>query len=67
MPIILEGELGCLPHLYKRVKEKGYAVVVVAEGAGEDILGTSVEVSNFRQYFLYVLLGGLNSFCISKE
>ena len=44
VPIILEGELGCLPHLYKRVKEKGYAVVVVAEGAGEDILGTSVEV-----------------------
>ena len=43
VPIILEGELGCLPHLYKRVKNKGYAVVVVAEGAGEDILGTSTE------------------------
>jgi 6-phosphofructokinase 1 len=45
VPIILEGDLGCLPHLYKRVKEKGYAVIVVAEGAGEDILGTSAEVS----------------------
>ena len=45
VPIILEGELGCLPHLYKRVKEKGYAVVVVAEGAGEDVLGISLEVS----------------------
>lgn len=45
VPIILEGELGCLPHLYNRVKDKGYAVVVVAEGAGEDILGTSTEVS----------------------
>jgi 6-phosphofructokinase 1 len=44
VPIILEGELGCLPHLYKRVKQKGYAVVVVAEGAGEDVLGTSTEV-----------------------
>ena len=45
VPIILDGELGCLPHLYKRVKEKGFAVVVVAEGAGEDILGTSAEVN----------------------
>jgi len=45
VPIILDGKLGCLPHLYKRVKEKGFAVVVVAEGAGEDILGTSAEVN----------------------
>lgn len=43
VPIILDGELGCLPHLYERVKEKGFAVVVVAEGAGEDILGESTE------------------------
>jgi 6-phosphofructokinase 1 len=44
VPIVLEGEIGCLPHLYRRVKSKGFAVVVVAEGAGEDILGTSAEV-----------------------
>ncbi len=53
VPIILEGELGCLPHLYKRVKNKGFAVVVVAEGAGEDILGESLEV-NFP--FVFVIL-----------
>ncbi len=53
VPIILEGELGCLPHLYKRVKQKGFAVVVVAEGAGEDILGESLEV-NFS--FVFVIL-----------
>jgi 6-phosphofructokinase 1 len=41
VPIVLEGEEGCLPHLLRRVQEQGYAVVVVAEGAGEDILGTS--------------------------
>lgn len=38
-PIVLEGPTGCIPHLMKRVEEKGYAVVVVAEGAGEELLG----------------------------
>ena len=31
VPIELEGENGCLPHLMRRVKDQGYAVVVVAE------------------------------------
>lgn len=44
VPLILDGEIGCLPHVYRRVKEKGFAVVVVAEGAGEEILGTSTDV-----------------------
>ena len=43
VPIVLEGEKGCLPHLMRRVAQQGYAVVVVAEGAGEDVLGTSAE------------------------
>jgi 6-phosphofructokinase 1 len=43
VPTVLEGDLGCLPHLMRRVKEQGYAVVVVAEGAGEDVLGVSAE------------------------
>ncbi|KAJ1392202.1 phosphofructokinase domain-containing protein, partial [Ochromonadaceae sp. CCMP2298] len=41
--IELEGEKGCLPFLFNRVKEQGHAVVVVAEGAGEELLGKSVE------------------------
>jgi 6-phosphofructokinase 1 len=32
VPIVLEGENGCLPHLMRRVKHQGYAVIVVAEG-----------------------------------
>ena len=43
VPLVLEGENGCLPHIYKRVKNKGFAVIVVAEGAGEELLGTSAE------------------------
>jgi 6-phosphofructokinase 1 len=43
VPIQLEGELGCLPFLRQRVKEQGHAVVVVAEGAGEELLGQSTE------------------------
>ncbi len=41
VPIILEGQDGILHFLEKRVEEKKYAVVVVAEGAGEEILGPS--------------------------
>jgi len=41
--IVLDGEKGCLPFLYERVKEQGHAVVVVAEGAGEELLGKSAE------------------------
>ena len=43
VPIDLDGENGCLPHLMRRVAQQGYAVVVVAEGAGEDVLGASTE------------------------
>lgn len=43
VPTVLEGEIGCLPHIYRRVKQKGFAVIVVAEGAGEEILGTSTD------------------------
>jgi 6-phosphofructokinase 1 len=41
--IELEGELGCLPFLMNRVKDQGHAVVVVAEGAGEELLGKNLE------------------------
>lgn len=43
VPIVLYGKNGCLPHLKRRVEEQGHAVVVVAEGAGEELLGTSTE------------------------
>jgi 6-phosphofructokinase 1 len=41
VPIKLDGPKGILPFFRKRVKEQKYAVVVVAEGAGEEILGIS--------------------------
>lgn len=44
VPIVLEGENGILPFIRQRVKEQKYAVVVVAEGAGEELLGQSTEV-----------------------
>mmetsp|Transcript_9633 Transcript_9633/g.13476 ORF Transcript_9633/g.13476 Transcript_9633/m.13476 type:complete len:276 (-) Transcript_9633:115-942(-) len=43
MPLVLDGPKGFLPHLMRRIKEKGYAVLVVAEGAGEDVLGQSMK------------------------
>ena len=44
VPIVLDGPDGVLPFLRRRVKEQGYAVVVVAEGAGEELLGASTEI-----------------------
>jgi 6-phosphofructokinase 1 len=41
VPIVLEGPQGILPFLRKRIKEQKFAVVVVAEGAGEELLGVS--------------------------
>ncbi|CAI5728610.1 unnamed protein product [Peronospora destructor] len=43
IPIELDGPRSCLDHLEHVVEEKGYGVVVVAEGAGEELLGTSME------------------------
>lgn len=41
VPIELDGPRGCLNHLEHVVEERGHGVVVVAEGAGEELLGTS--------------------------
>ncbi len=38
VPFALDGEGGLLAHLRRRVAERGHAVVVVAEGAGQDLL-----------------------------
>jgi 6-phosphofructokinase 1 len=39
VPFALDGEQGLLAHLRRRVAERGHAVVVVAEGAGQDLVG----------------------------
>ena len=41
VPFGLDGPNGFLHTLHQRVKERGSAVVVVAEGAGQDILATA--------------------------
>ncbi len=38
VPFSLEGERGLLPYLHRKVVEDGNAVVVVAEGAGQDLV-----------------------------
>ncbi len=39
VPFALDGERGLLAYLRNRVQERGSAVVVAAEGAGQDLLG----------------------------
>eukprot|EP00523_Entomoneis_sp_CCMP467_P005510 CAMPEP_0168747666 /NCGR_PEP_ID=MMETSP0724-20121128/15776_1 /TAXON_ID=265536 /ORGANISM="Amphiprora sp., Strain CCMP467" /LENGTH=550 /DNA_ID=CAMNT_0008795467 /DNA_START=90 /DNA_END=1742 /DNA_ORIENTATION=- len=43
VPIQLRGPNGILPHIFRRVQEKQHAVVVVAEGAGQDLLEQTQE------------------------
>lgn len=38
VPFVLEGEHGLLEYLYRRVVQRGHAVVTVAEGAGQELL-----------------------------
>ena len=40
----LEGDHGCLPFLVRRVAEQGHAVVVLAEEAGEELVGATNQV-----------------------
>jgi 6-phosphofructokinase 1 len=38
-PLVLGGEHGLLAALQRRIKARGHAVIVVAEGAGQDVMG----------------------------
>lgn len=44
MPIVEEGPLGFLPHIERVLQKRGHAVIVVAEGAGEEVMGQSATV-----------------------
>ncbi len=41
VPFALEGEGGFLQHLKRRIERRGHAVIVAAEGAGQDLLATT--------------------------
>jgi 6-phosphofructokinase 1 len=57
VPIVLEGEKGCLPHLMRRVKQQGYAVIVCAEGGTSAVVDMGcVCVLNMRSTCDNVLL-----------
>lgn len=43
VPLELNGPNGVLNHVEKVINQKGHAVVVVAEGAGEELLGMSAD------------------------
>ncbi len=43
-PFLLEGEGGLLPDLEERLKRRSHAVIVAAEGAGQDLMSQSGQV-----------------------
>lgn len=46
IPFELEGEYGFLYHLRRRILSRGHAVIVVAEGAGQDLIPTTSVVKD---------------------
>jgi 6-phosphofructokinase 1 len=48
VPFTLEGPHGLLEYVRQRVAERGNAVVVVAEGAGQDLLGREANLTEDR-------------------
>lgn len=45
-PFYLEGEGGLYEFIEKRLKENGHMVIVIAEGAGQDLLAESLQSMN---------------------
>mmetsp|Transcript_137 Transcript_137/g.212 ORF Transcript_137/g.212 Transcript_137/m.212 type:complete len:509 (+) Transcript_137:121-1647(+) len=44
VPIEIEGPNSCLEHIARVLRKRGHAVVIVAEGAGEELLGKQQEI-----------------------
>lgn len=45
-PFYLEGEGGLFEFMEKRLKENGHMVIVIAEGAGQELLSESLNSTN---------------------
>lgn len=45
-PFYLEGKGGLLEFIEKRLKENGHMVIVVAEGAGQELIAESIRTSD---------------------
>ena len=45
-PFYLEGPGGLFEYIEKRLKENGHMVIVIAEGAGQELLSESLHSSN---------------------
>lgn len=47
-PFYLEGKGGLFEYIEKRLKENGHMVIVIAEGAGQDLLSDSLQSMNLK-------------------
>jgi 6-phosphofructokinase 1 len=47
-PFYLEGKGGLFEYIEKRLKENGHMVIVMAEGAGQDLLSESLQSMNLK-------------------
>lgn len=47
-PFYLEGKGGLFEYIEKRLKENGHMVIVIAEGAGLDLLSASLQNTDLK-------------------
>lgn len=47
-PFNLEGKGGLFEYIEKRLKENGHMVIVIAEGAGQDLLSECLQSMNLK-------------------
>lgn len=47
-PFYLEGKGGLFEYIERRLKENGHMVIVMAEGAGQDLLSESLQSMNLK-------------------
>ena len=50
VPVVLDGPDGCLSHIYNRVKKNKSAVIVVAEGAGKDLMDLTADTPSIGEF-----------------
>ena len=57
VPFILAGERGFLATLKKRILERGHALIAVAEGAGQDLMGSDATATDASGNILHKDIG----------
>lgn len=66
-PFYLEGSSGLYEYIEERLKENSHMVIVIAEGAGQELLPASMQFDkNIKVCLLFILLKSIVNVVISQ-